>query len=478
MGKEHDVKTGGYPESDQIMARMRWLTVVLPLCFLLVLLILELRYLSDELSATYAIAVGFSISALAIFVFSRSVFQVLEGLQSALRQQYADLLRRSSQLEALRSAGLQIASHISLPTVLQQIAESSRELVGARYAAVAVVQEGEITEVYSSGLSEEDRAALIELPRGPGLNGRIITGGVPYRTGDVASDNRSSGSLEVQPEMKQFLGVPVRVGDNVIGNIYLADKLNGEFTDEDEGLVSMLALQAAIAIENSRLYEEGRQVAVLKERERIANALHDGAIQSLYGIALRLEGSMELIESDAAQARQELDEAIEGLNTIMRSFRSRIFDIRRGDLESRTLLESLRDLLRDLSVNTLIHTELNLEQTSAGQDPTASLNDEQTNLLYKIAEEALEKVRLHAQAGNVWLDIGHNGRQFYMRVRDDGSGLDRNPEEYSAGGLEKMAGWARALGGELSVSRGPDGGTTVEIAVPLGPVSEGGNDHV
>jgi GAF domain-containing protein len=115
--------------------------------------------------------------------------------------------------------------------------------------------------------------------------------------------------------MHSFLGVPVRVEGRVIGNLYLTDKAGGQpFSEDDEQLVESFARHAGLAIHNARMHEELRQLAVLQERERIAQDLHDGSIQSLYAVSLALEDTEELMQLDPGTAAQRIDHAIETIH--------------------------------------------------------------------------------------------------------------------------------------------------------------------
>src|SRR5438093_4052978 len=145
--------------------------------------------------------------------------------------------------------------------------------------------------------------------------------------------------------MHSFLGTPIRWRGTALGNLYLTEKKGGvAFSLDDEQAVATLAAQAAIAIENARLYEQTERVSVLEERHRIGMDLHDGAIQSLYGLGLLLEGAAERIEREPAAAREVISHAVDRLNAAIADLRSYVLGLRPVRGSDRPLTESLPNL--------------------------------------------------------------------------------------------------------------------------------------
>jgi signal transduction histidine kinase len=162
------------------------------------------------------------------------------------------------KLSALVDAGIALTSELSLEALLARLVEVAAELTGARYAALGVIdRDGEGLERFvAHGLDAEQQAAIGDLPRGRGILGVLIHEARPLRLHDLAEDTRSVGFPPNHPPMKTFLGVPVLLRGVAFGNLYLAEKEDGaDFTQADEELVTALAAQAAVAVENARLYE-------------------------------------------------------------------------------------------------------------------------------------------------------------------------------------------------------------------------------
>jgi signal transduction histidine kinase len=181
------------------------------------------------------------------------------------------------RLRAIVDAGVALASELSLDAVLQKIIEAAAELTGARYAALGVIDPSGrgLERFVVTGIDPETQAAIGDLPRGRGVLGALIEDAKPLRLDDLGEDPRSVGFPPNHPPMRSFLGVPILLRGVAYGNLYLTEKAGGEpFTEEDEELVLMLSSQAAVAIENARLYEAAtRWLRQLESLNEIANAL-------------------------------------------------------------------------------------------------------------------------------------------------------------------------------------------------------------
>jgi signal transduction histidine kinase len=182
-----------------------------------------------------------------------------------------------NRLRALVETGVAITSELSLEALLQRLVEAAAELTGARYAALGVIDRSGsgLERFITTGIDADTQAAIGELPRGRGILGVLIREARPLRLHDLTEDPRAVGFPPNHPPMRAFLGVPILLRGVAYGNLYLTEKAGGEdFTEEDQELVTLLAAQAAVAIENTRLYEAAtgwsRQLESLNE---VADAL-------------------------------------------------------------------------------------------------------------------------------------------------------------------------------------------------------------
>jgi signal transduction histidine kinase len=185
--------------------------------------------------------------------------------------------RETDRLRTLLETGIAITSELSLEGVLVRIVEAAASLTGARYAALGVIdRSGTALERFvTTGFDEDTVRAIGDLPHGRGILGVLIHEAEPLRLHDLSEDPRSVGFPPGHPPMHRFLGVPILLRGVAYGNLYLTEKEDGsDFTEEDEELVTLLAGQAAVAVENARLYESAtawsRQLESLNE---IGNAL-------------------------------------------------------------------------------------------------------------------------------------------------------------------------------------------------------------
>lgn len=181
------------------------------------------------------------------------------------------------RLRALLDAAMAIGSELSLDALLQRLVLTAADLTGARYAALGVIDRTgrELERFITTGVDDETHAAIGELPRGRGILGALIDDAATLRLHDLHDDPRSVGFPPNHPPMNTFLGVPILLRGIAYGNFYLTEKSDGEdFTDADQEIVSLLAGQAAVAIENARLYEASihwsKQLESLNE---VGNAL-------------------------------------------------------------------------------------------------------------------------------------------------------------------------------------------------------------
>jgi signal transduction histidine kinase len=182
----------------------------------------------------------------------------------------------SDRLRRLVDAGIALSSELSLDALLQHTVETAAAITGARHAALGVInqQRTGLERFLFAGVDDRTRELIGHVPHGRGVLGALITDAKPLRLRDVADDPRSVGFPANHPPMRGFLGVPILIRGVAWGNLYLSDRAEGEFTEEDEELVQLLAAQAAVAIENARLYESAtRWSRQLESLTEVGNAL-------------------------------------------------------------------------------------------------------------------------------------------------------------------------------------------------------------
>ena len=185
----------------------------------------------------------------------------LDELLAELQGRLQAVLATRDRMRGLLEAVVAIGSGLDLESMLRRIVETAVGLVDATYGALGVIGEGKrLAEFITVGLSQEEISRVHHRPEGRGLLGLLIDDSRPLRLADIAEHPASSGFPDGHPPMRGFLGVPVRVRDEVFGNLYLTNKRGGgEFTEDDEAVLVALGAAAGVAVENARLYEAARR---------------------------------------------------------------------------------------------------------------------------------------------------------------------------------------------------------------------------
>jgi signal transduction histidine kinase len=374
----------------------------------------------------------------------------------------------SPALRDVSDAVLAVASNLAVEEVLQRVVDVSRELAGARYAALGIPNgEGGFSQFLTSGMTAEAVAALGPLPQTHGLLGAMLESTDSYRTPDIHGHSRFRGWWpRGHPDMRSFLGVPIVAADGVIGAFYLTDKEDEpEFSQADEELIELLAAHAAIAITNARLYERTRELSILDERNRLALELHDAVSQKLFGLVLAAESAYTLLDTNVPAARAQIERLRELAQQALEELRYLMLELRPPDLERDGLETTLRkhiDVLRRVQQRTI---EIDLQCEGAlSPDPVRDRE------LLRVAQEALQNALRHAAARNVVVRLTCERGGLLLEVTDDGAGFDPLAPEVRSSrlGLGSMEERARRLGGRLEIRSAAGEGTTVRLEAPLG----------
>lgn len=374
--------------------------------------------------------------------------------------------RSAAQLRAMDQAVRGISGVLDVDGVLQVIADRVRDLVQAQYAAIGIVDaDGVIERFITSGISAEARERIGELPRGRGLLGLIIRESRTYRVRDIATHPERYGFPSNHPEMRSFLGMPISARGEAVGRLYLTNKLGAdEFSAEDQALVEMFALHAGIAIENARLHDQVRRLAIVDERDRISRDLHDSAIQAIYAQTLALDDVPDLIADDPIEAARRVDEAIDALNAVIGDIRNFIFGLRPVLVETGTLREGLEHLATELHRSAAVSVEVT---SLVGPEELERLPVEVVAELLAVTREGLSNIARHAAASHASVELDATDAELRLTLTDDGRGFDAQvAAERGHHGMANMRARTEGLGGSFSLTSRPDAGTRIIITVP------------
>ena len=377
------------------------------------------------------------------------------------------MLLTREQLEerfiALHQASLELVRDVSLQHLLKRIAATARDQAHAQYAALGVLAEdGTLQQFITVGMNDEQISQIEHPPVGKGLIGELMGTETPLRIPVIKDHPHSFGFPANHPPMASLLGVPIRAGNSQLGQIYLTNKIGEEeFTAEDERIIQMLAAYAAAAIQNARVHENTHRLAVLEERERIGMDLHDGIIQSIYGIGLLLENAQLSLNEESEEAKRRIQDAIEGLNQTIRDLRAYILDLRPRKLGEEGLFIGIQRLVNEFRAHTLAEVHV------SGDSQLNDLPEAHASTLFHICQEALANTAKHAKAKKVEISLWGTNDRALLEIRDDGKGFDPDAINLNTGhGLANMQTRVHAAGGDVEISSRVGDGTTVFVWVP------------
>ena len=445
---------------------LRWITIILPVGFLITIQIISNLITTNRING-WELILTLVITSIGAVIFSNWVFDQID-------QREKEIKKRAAQLEALNMAGVSLVTELDLGVVLQKVVDLSKELVGTRYGALGVLNKDATAfqQFITSGLNDEIRTEIGHPPKGLGLFRLLLEQGKAVRIDDISSHDSAVGVPKHHPEMRTMLGVPIKVKDKIIGNLYLADKIDPfnpesndlfKFDDEDLRILEMFATQAAIAIENARLYRQVQQLAVLEERQRFGMDLHDAVIQSIYAVGLMLENIQRRVSSEPDEAKEVISDAILSLNTAISDIRNYILDLRPQHFQGRNIVQGVEELARALRANTFMDVYVEIKDVQS-----QSFSPEQTVEILHIAQEALANVQKHAQATEVDISLRVEGRTLILEILDNGISIQPMDLQRTRGnGLNNMQDRAATLQGEIIISPRLEGGTQVKLSVPM-----------
>lgn len=360
------------------------------------------------------------------------------------------------RLAALAQAAATVMEETDLAVVLQRAVSMAATTTGARYAALGILGDlGGLVEFVSEGIDQETVEAIGDLPRGHGLLGTVIREAATIMVDHIPEHPDSVGFPPHHPPMDSFLGVPVRVGGKVFGNLYLTDKPGG-FTTDDAHMIEAVAAVAGSAVSNSRLQARLRQLALVDERERIARDVHDSVIQNLFAIGLTLQG---LALRVGAGFEGTLNELVDRIDGAIDELRRLIFGLRQQPTAG--VVHSIQRMLDELGRPSSVELEV--------RPDIGSIDAERMGDLIAMIREATANALRHSGANRIAISLETVDRHLVATVRDNGSGFAYDPSDPSGPGmgLANLRARALRLSGHVAISTEQGRGTLIEIVIPV-----------
>lgn len=355
---------------------------------------------------------------------------------------------------------LAIAGDLDLDRVLERILRTARSTARARYAALGIPDgEGGFARFLTLGISERRADSIGSLPRVHGVLGVLLDEGRPIRLADIRKHPRFGYYPQHHPILRDFLGVPIKHGSEVVGNVFLAGSKAGAFTAREQREVETLAAYAGVAIANARLYGQAQELAILEERNRVARELHDSVTQSLF--STMYEAQAAAITAEDPAARSALQQIEKRSAEALQEMRALIHALRPKSLERDGLESTLRDHVEAL--RRAHGTPIDIRISGGRPLPL------ETELaVFRIAQEALHNSLRHAPGAAISVRLEHLLSGLHLEVSDDGPGFDpqRLPATIRTLGLDTMSERAAAINAQLRIASRPGDGTSVKLVVP------------
>ncbi len=357
----------------------------------------------------------------------------------------------------LVEAAASVVGQSDLRAVLYETVEAAMHMTGAQYGALGVIgQHQSLVEFLHVGLQPGQAQVIGPLPTGRGVLGTLIRTRETIRMERLQDHPDSVGFPANHPPMSNFLGVPVRLGSHVYGNLYLTEKPGG-FTDEDQNLIESLSVVAGAAVSTARLQDRLRKTAVVEDRERIARDLHDAIIQDLFAVGLSLQGMSLRVED--TELRTMLTDSVERLDNAISELRRFIFGLRPPVWTGRNVKTELAELIGQLSASYDTSVELVIPAEMTMVQP------QMVETIVQLVSEALSNALRHAESETITVSVDSVDSNLTILISDDGIGFD--PETINRGmGLDNLVQRSAAAGGSVDIRSQVGTGTTVTIRLP------------
>jgi two-component system, NarL family, sensor kinase len=379
-----------------------------------------------------------------------------------------DLERLNHELSVLNGIARELNRSVNLDQALRYTLSQVAELLGLRTGWIWLIDDTS-PEPYLAA-AQNLPPALADEPRrmdGSGYCYCLDT----YRKGDlegaanvnVLTCSRLDGLVDGTDGLRYHASIPLYAGDKKLGVMNVASPAWRGLDPEDLKLLNTVGDLLSIAVERARLFERSARLGAVDERNRLAREIHDTLAQNLTATGLQIESAEALLESDADpdRVRAALERALSLNHTNLEEARRSVLDLRAAPLEDRSLPEALKSLVDRLETETGVATRFRSVNGSRPLPPGVEA------ALYRVCQEALNNVARHADARRVTVRLVATPERVSLTVEDDGRGFDPTEVAEDRHGILGMRERAEIVSGALRVESSPDGGTRVEVTVPL-----------
>lgn len=379
------------------------------------------------------------------------------------------LAARTRELAALNAIAAVIGHAGELQALLQAALDETLAVMGMEAGGVYLLDESrqELALAAHRGLGSELATAVDGLAVGEGFSGEVVARGEPALVPDLTVDARLTRPAARDSGFHALAAFPLRAGGQVLGSLFVLAPETRTFAREDVELLTTIAHQMGVAVENARLLRRVQEAAAHEERQRLARELHDAVTQTLFSASLIAEVLPRVWEKDQALARSRLQDLRELNRGALAEMRTLLLELRPAALTESALPVLLRQLTEAVRGRSRLQVALEVE----GAPPAGGLPPDVQIALYRIAQEALNNVVKHAEAVHVTVNVAFGAAGVLLSVVDDGKGFAINTEggagRSGSFGHSIMRERAARIGAEIQIESAPGAGTRITVVVPL-----------
>jgi|GEM_PF-2421983 len=378
-----------------------------------------------------------------------------------------EILRRNRELAALNAIAAVSSQSLDLKEVLNATLDKILEVMAAQGGTIYLLDEKgkELVLAVQRGMPDEVLEAATRVKVNSNASGQVTSSEELIKVGNL-SDHTYYYPTYYYPTIPvaqaqgpiPFVSVALRAKGKWQGVLTVVSSVGNGFSTEEKLLLLSIANQMAVAIENARLYEDGRKLAFIEERNRLARELHDSVSQLLFSVVLNSEAASALVENDPRLAKTRIESVRDVASEAREQMRDLLTELRLGALEE-GLTAALNIYVRMFQEREGIDTIFSVE----GERPVAATIERE---LFRIAQEALNNIAKHSQASSAAVDLAIYPTFLRLRIEDNGIGFD--PSKSGAGlGLTNMRERAQGLHGWLTIESARSKGTRITVEVPL-----------
>jgi two-component system sensor histidine kinase DevS len=375
-----------------------------------------------------------------------------------------ELQTRNDDLKLLNDVATTLTSSLDIDDILAKTLDLVMEYMSVEAGEIFLVEDGEqeLTLALHRGDFSEAFSSLDRFRIGQGFIGMVAATGKMLVSTNLRQDMRYLRPAVLEAGFQLICCIPLTSAGKVVGVLSAASHHQCKLDERQLNMLTAIGTWAGVTIENARLNRQSRRLAVLEERERIGMDLHDGIIQSIYGVGLALDFARMALDEDPLEARKKIEESISSLNGTIRDIRAYILDLRPRQFHGEDLKQGLQRLVDEFQSNSTTRVTL-----MGPEDGLVDFPAQNATALFHICQESLANIAKHARAQYAEVHLWTTRDRVLLEISDDGRGFDLRKMNITLGhGLSNMHSRTRKVGGDVEITSSPGSGTNVLAWVP------------